>query len=125
MQIVSSLLNVLVPKVTLPFKSLYSCEFYSKFELFSVVDAKSVQASTEDIPEEKGTGGENKETEKEVMEIDEVKRKYNKRTMRDKHGNYPVWLNQREVRKRAIENKKTKRKLKRKRIQDKQKRKKN
>jgi hypothetical protein len=69
--------------------------FYSKFELFSVVDAKSIQANTEDIPEEKGIE-EEKETEKEVMEIDEVKQKYNKRTLRDEHGNYPLWMSKRE-----------------------------
>jgi hypothetical protein len=93
--------------------------------LFSVVDAKSIQANTEHIPEEKEIGEENKEAEKEMMEIDEVKRKYNKKTMRDEQGNYPVWMNRREIRKRAIENRKRKQKLKRKRIQDKQKRKKN
>lgn len=93
--------------------------------MFSVVDAKSIQASIKGIPEEKGIGEGNKEVEKEVMETDEVKRKYNKKTMRNEHGNYPVWMNQREVKKRAIDNRRKKQKLKRKKIQDKQKRKKN
>jgi hypothetical protein len=59
------------------------------------------------------------------MEIDEVKPKYNKRTLRDKHGNYPVWMTKGEVKKRSIGNRKRKQKLKRKKIQDRQKRKKN
>lgn len=99
--------------------------FYIKFGLFSVVDAKSIQANTEDIPEEKGIEEEEKEAVKEVMEIDEVKQKYNKRTLRNEHGNYPMWMNRREVKKRSIGNRKRKQKLKRKKIQDKQKRKKN
>jgi hypothetical protein len=92
--------------------------------LFSVVDAKSIQANTDDIPEENGTEEENTEAEKEVMEIDQVKQKYNKRTLRDEHGTYPVWVSRREVKKRSIGNRKRKQKLKRKQIPDKQKRKK-
>jgi hypothetical protein len=100
--------------------------FYSKFELFSVVDAKSIQANTEHIPEEKGIEEENnKEAEKEAMEIDKIKPKYNKRTLRDEHGNYPTWMSKREVKKRSIGNRKRKLKLKRKKMQDRPKRKKN
>lgn len=100
--------------------------FYIKFELFSVVDAKSIQANTEDIPEEKGIEEEEeKEAEKEAMEIDEVKQRYSKKTLRNEHGNYPVWLSKRDVKKRSIGNRKRKQKVKRKRMQDKQKRKKN
>ncbi|XP_023711996.1 protein LLP homolog isoform X2 [Cryptotermes secundus] len=97
----------------------------------TVVDAKSIQANTEDIPEEKGIEEEEEEeeeeneAEKEVMEIDEVKQSYSKRTLRNEHGNYPVWMSKREVKKRSIGNRKRKQKVKRKRIQDKQKRKKN
>jgi hypothetical protein len=99
--------------------------FYSKFELFSVVDAKSIQANTEDISQEKGIEEEEMEGEKEIMDIDEVKQKYSKRTLRNEHGNYPVWMSTREVKKRSIGNRKRKQRLKRKKIQDRQKRKKN
>lgn len=100
-------------------------EMKNMANIATVVDAKSIQGNTEPIPEEKGIEEENEEAEKEVMEIDEVKPKYSKRTLRDEHGNYPVWMSKKEVKKRSIGNKKRKQKLKRKKLQDRQKRKKN
>ncbi|KDR20656.1 protein LLP homolog [Zootermopsis nevadensis] len=85
----------------------------------TVIDAKSIQEKRKDVPEEKSI----EEAGKVLMEIDQVKPKYNKKTLRDECGNYPEWLSRREVKKRAIVNRKRKDKLKRKHIKDKQKKK--
>jgi ATPase subunit of ABC transporter with duplicated ATPase domains len=55
------------------------------------------------------------------MDVDSVKQKYNRRTMRDEHGNYPEWMSQREVKKRAMGNRRSKQKRRRKHLRDKQK----
>jgi hypothetical protein len=91
-------------------------------EFFAVVDAKAIKANTEDISEENIVREENGE-EKEIMEVDPVKRKYNKKTLRDEHGNYPVWMSRREVKNRATGNRKNKQRQKRKHLRDKQKKK--
>jgi len=53
-----------------------------------------------------------------------VKKKYNKKTLRDEHGNYPVWMSRREVKNRSIDNiRNKKKKQKRKHLTDKQKKK--
>lgn len=57
------------------------------------------------------------------MQVDPVKQKYNKKTLRDEHGNYPMWMSRREVKNRATGNKKNKQKQKRKRLRDKRKKK--
>jgi hypothetical protein len=88
--------------------------------LFTVVDAKSIQANTADVSEGKITQ-EEREVGNELMEIDQEKLKYNKKTLRNEHGNYPVWLSRREVKKRSIFNRKRKQKNKRKQMKDKQK----
>jgi cell fate (sporulation/competence/biofilm development) regulator YlbF (YheA/YmcA/DUF963 family) len=88
--------------------------------LFSVVDAKSIQANTEDISEEKNIQ-EDEEAGKELMEIDQVKQKYNKKTLRDEHGNYPEWMSRREMKKRSTVNRKRKEKRKGRKIKDKRK----
>lgn len=92
-------------------------------EFFAVVDAKMIKADTEDVSEENTIRKENEGEEKELMQVDPVKQKYNKKTMRDEHGNYPMWMSRREVKNRAIGNKKNKQKQKRKRLRDKQKKK--
>jgi hypothetical protein len=89
----------------------------------TVVDAKSIQADTEDASEEKILQEENEGERKELMQVDPVKQKYNKKTMRDEHGNYPVWMSRREVKNRSIGNRKNKKKQKRKRLRDKEKKK--
>jgi len=89
----------------------------------TVVDAKMIKADTEDVSEENTIRKENEGVEKELMQVDLVKQKYNKKTLRDEHGNYPMWMSRREVKNRAIGNKKNKQKQKRKRLRDKQKKK--
>ncbi|KOX72637.1 Protein LLP like protein [Melipona quadrifasciata] len=37
------------------------------------------------------------ETNSETMDVDTNERVYNKRTMRDQYGNYPVWMNKRKI----------------------------
>jgi len=38
--------------------------------------------------------------ESSLMETEDAQlRKYNRRTLRDEHGQYPVWMNQRAIRK--------------------------
>jgi hypothetical protein len=44
------------------------------------------------------------------MQFDPVKQKYNKKTLRDEHGNYPMWMSRREVKNRTIGNRKNKKK---------------
>jgi hypothetical protein len=92
-------------------------------EYFAVVDAKTIQADTEDVSKENIVREENEGEGKELMQVDPVKQKYNKKTMRDEHGNYPMWMSRREMRNRAIGNKKNKKKLKKKHLRDKQKKK--
>jgi hypothetical protein len=89
--------------------------------LFSVVDAKSIQTNTEDISEEKNAQEEEEVVGKELMEIDQVKQKYNKKTLKDEHGNYPEWMSRREMKKRSKINRKKKEKPKRKQIKAKRK----
>jgi hypothetical protein len=89
-------------------------------EFFAVVDAKTINANTEDVSEENIVPEENEGKEKELMQVDPVKQKYNKKTMRDEHGNYPVWMSRREVKNRAIGNRKNKQKQRRKRLRNKQ-----
>ncbi len=40
------------------------------------------------------------------MEVDGTKGKFNPKTMRDEHGQYPVWMNQRQMKKQKTKNKK-------------------
>jgi len=102
---------------------LYEFELLTNLEFFAVVDAKAINANTEDVSEENIVREENEGKEKELMQVDPVKQKYNKKTMRDEHGNYPAWMSRREVKNRAIGNRKNKQKQKRKRLRNKQKKK--
>jgi hypothetical protein len=92
-------------------------------EFFAVVDAKMIKADTLDVSAENIVQEENKGEEKEMMQVEPVKQKYNKKTLRDEHGNYPVWMSRREMKNRSIGNRKNKQKQKRKRLRDKQKKK--
>ncbi|XP_012281726.1 uncharacterized protein C12orf31 homolog [Orussus abietinus] len=57
-------------------------------KIATVIDPKSVNdaAETNDVPA----------TTEEKMEED-GKRVYNKKTMRDQYGNYPIWMNRRKI----------------------------
>jgi hypothetical protein len=90
-------------------------------EYFAVVDAKTIQTDTEDVSKENIVREENEGEGKELMQVDPVKQKYNKKTLRDEHGNYPMWMSRREMKNRAIGNRKNKKKLKRNHLRDKQK----
>lgn len=57
---------------------------------FSVTDAKSIKEKKKNKENEGGYA------EEEKMD-DGTGRVFNKRTMRDQHGNYPVWMNRRRV----------------------------
>jgi Learning-associated protein. len=96
-------------------------ELLTNLEFFAVVDSKTIQADTEDVPKENIVLEENDGAGKELMDVDAVKQKYNKKTLRDEHGNYPVWMSRREVKRRATGNRKIKQKQKRKRLRVKQK----
>lgn len=96
----------------------------TNLEFFAVVDAKAIKAGTEDVSGENIVREEKNEgEEKELMQVDAVKQKYNKKTLRDEHGNYPAWMSRREVKNRSIGNRKNKKKQKRKCLGDKQKKK--
>jgi len=92
-------------------------------EFFAVVNAKTIQADTEDVSEENIVQEENAGEKKDLMQVDPVKQKYNKKTLRVEHGNYPMWMSRREVKNRSIGNRKNKKKQRRKRLRDKQKKK--
>jgi hypothetical protein len=77
-------------------------------EFFAVVNAKTIQADTEDVSEENIVQEENEGEKKDLMQVDPVKQKYNKKTLRDEHGNYPMWMSRREVKNRSIGNRKNK-----------------
>ncbi|KAJ9576308.1 hypothetical protein L9F63_006808 [Diploptera punctata] len=77
-------------------------------DIATVTDAKTIQQNKEN-PESEG---------KEAMETDEKKQKYSKKTLRNEHGNYPIWLSAREVKKKAIANRIKKQKSKRKNIRN-------
>lgn len=89
----------------------------------TVVNAKTIRTDTKDVSEGNILLEENEGEEKELMQVDPVKKKYNKKTLRDEHGNYPVWMSRREVKNKSIGNRKNKKKQKRKRLTDKQKKK--
>jgi len=95
----------------------------TNLEFFAVVNAKTIQADTEDVSEENIVQEENEGEKKDLMQVDPVKQKYNKKTLRDEHGNYPMWMSRREVKNRSIGNRKNKKKQRRKRLRDKQKKK--
>lgn len=64
------------------------------FLKLAVVDAKKVK---EDAKTKQVKDVESKtETDKEQMEV-EGARVYNKKTLRDQYGNYPVWMSQRKI----------------------------
>ncbi|XP_015591921.1 protein LLP homolog [Cephus cinctus] len=56
-------------------------------EIATVTDARTIKEKSKE---------KNKAAETEVMEQDGA-RVYNKKTMRDQYGNYPVWMNRRKI----------------------------
>ena len=42
------------------------------------------------------------------MEVDDTKSKYNRKTLKDEHGQYPIWMNQRAIKKQKRLRKKNK-----------------
>ncbi|XP_012255578.1 protein LLP homolog [Athalia rosae] len=58
-------------------------------DIATVTDAKTIKEKAAAKEKEKGTDGES-------MEV-EGARVYNKRTMRDQYGNYPVWMSHRKI----------------------------
>lgn len=68
--------------------------------MFQVVDAKTIkenERAKEDEQAKDDQANDNTETNGETMDVDTNGRVYNKRTMRDQHGNYPVWMNKRKI----------------------------
>lgn len=57
-----------------------------------VVDAKTIKENAKAKEDGEAEAGEN-------MDIDKGGRVYNKKTMRDQYGNYPVWMNRRKIEK--------------------------
>lgn len=68
-------------------------------ELSDVISVKN----SKDIKEKP-----NKNTEQEKMDDDGVKHNYNKKTLKDEHGTYPIWMNQRRITKKKKKAKKEK-----------------
>lgn len=58
--------------------------------------------------------GEVEPVEDEVEVMDDGRRVFNKKTMKDQHGNYPVWLSSRKLKKAVKRNQTTKRNQKKK-----------
>ncbi|XP_013416840.1 protein LLP homolog [Lingula anatina] len=55
-------------------------------ELYTVTDASNIKKNKET-------------TSGETMDIDQAPRKYDKKTMRDENGQYPVWMNKKAIKK--------------------------
>ncbi|KAK9303102.1 hypothetical protein QLX08_005072 [Tetragonisca angustula] len=69
-------------------------------KIATVVDAKTIkenERAKEDEQAKDDQANDNTETNGETMDVDINGRVYNKRTMRDQHGNYPVWMNKRKI----------------------------
>ncbi|XP_076284854.1 protein LLP homolog [Lasioglossum baleicum] len=60
-------------------------------EIATVVDAKSLIDDAKSLNDTEKGGAD------DTMDVDKDSKVYNKRTMRDQHGNYPVWLNRRKI----------------------------
>lgn len=58
-----------------------------------VVDARKIK---EDKAKAKGMKSEAVTTDQEQMEVEDA-RVYNKKTLLDQYGNYPVWMNKRKI----------------------------
>lgn len=74
-------------------------------EIATVTDAKTIK--------EQQSTSKNNESCDVAME-DGVKRKYNKKTLKDENGSYPIWLHPRKIKKVKRANKKNKSKNKKK-----------
>lgn len=58
-------------------------------KIATVVDAKTIKENKEANNDTKA--------DDEKMDLDTDKRVYNKKTMLDQYGNYPIWMNKREI----------------------------
>ncbi|XP_060824278.1 protein LLP homolog [Bombus pascuorum] len=58
-------------------------------KIATVVDAKTIKES--------GKANNKAKADDEKMDIDTNKRTYNKKTMLDQYGNYPIWMNKRNI----------------------------
>ncbi|XP_076249669.1 protein LLP homolog [Calliopsis andreniformis] len=59
-------------------------------EIATVVDAKTIKENTNSKGDTEANGS-------EKMDVDNGSRVYNKRTLKDQYGNYPVWMNRRKI----------------------------
>uniref|UniRef100_A0A224YDL0 Protein llp n=1 Tax=Rhipicephalus zambeziensis TaxID=60191 RepID=A0A224YDL0_9ACAR len=66
-------------------------------EMCTVVDGKQVAERSVESSEPLDTEADGQATAE--MDVDKPVRKYNPKTLRDEHGTYPVWMNQRAIRK--------------------------
>ncbi|XP_043524902.1 protein LLP homolog isoform X2 [Frieseomelitta varia] len=72
-------------------------------KIATVVDAKTIKENEHAKEDEQAKENEQAkeddqaETNGETMDVDIDGRLYNKRTMRDQYGNYPVWMNKRKI----------------------------
>lgn len=64
--------------------------------IVSIKDSKAVKEKT------------NKNAEQEKMDDNGVKHNYNKKTLKDEHGTYPIWMNKRRITKKKQKAKKAK-----------------
>ncbi|EFN60998.1 Uncharacterized protein C12orf31-like protein [Camponotus floridanus] len=64
-------------------------------EIATVVDAKKIKEEQAKAKDTKSDAI----TDQEQMEVEKIEnaRVYNKKTLRDQYGNYPVWMNRRKV----------------------------
>ncbi|XP_003702432.2 protein LLP homolog [Megachile rotundata] len=59
-------------------------------EIATVVDAKKIKENSKTKQDAEADGT-------DMMEVDSNGRVFNKKTMRDQFGNYPVWMNRRKI----------------------------
>ncbi|KAF4517783.1 hypothetical protein B566_EDAN002988 [Ephemera danica] len=70
-------------------------------DIATVVDARTVCDAKRDAMTTENAGD-------ETMDVDKAKPKYNRRTMKDENGKYPVWLSKRRIRQISLATKKAK-----------------
>ncbi|XP_067002648.1 protein LLP homolog [Anabrus simplex] len=80
-------------------------EMKSITEIATVTDVKTVQQEC--------SKGDSADSQAEEMEHDQ-KRLYNKKTLKDQFGSYPVWMNHRQIKRKAKQNRDIKKKMKKK-----------
>ncbi|CAG9773687.1 unnamed protein product [Ceutorhynchus assimilis] len=78
-------------------------------EVANVITIEDIEAETVATPAPAAAGP------SDVMDMEEIRKEFNPRTLRDKHGAYPVWVHPRKLKstKKNKKNNKNKKKLKR------------